>query len=82
MTRAPEEGRAAGEREDGDAPGTILEMLARSPVATGSLFVFVVAGAMAAWLLFEEVSLARRVLGGALLGFVGWLVLHFRRLFE
>jgi hypothetical protein len=64
-------------------PFSLVQALRRHPLRAGSLAACIVAGALlGANFLPEDLSMARRVLGGALLGGFSWLISSFGRIID
>jgi len=78
MTQEPEDeyARRSGLR-------TLIAIARDHPLLVGTLGLLMAAGSIAAWFLMpEEISSIRRILGGALLGMVSWLLVMMGRLLD
>ena len=85
---ATREGGEARAGRDADEPGTdeprggLVEVVRDQPVATGTLLASVLAGAIAGFVYLpaDVFSPARRVVGGALIGGLSWLLVMVGRI--
>jgi len=76
--RVPESAEAVASGAPSD-PG-LLDFARESPLATAALALSIVAGAIIGYAFIgEELSLTRRILGGALAGGGSWLLVMFGR---
>ena len=78
MTKTPEE-----EYEKRSGLRTLVAVARDHPFLTGTLGVLMAIGSIAAWFWMpEDIASFRRILGGALLGLISWLLVMMGRLLD